>query len=274
MLLYLGWRLLSPLARLLPRTWAYGVSHAIMAVVFRIWPAGRRAMRDNLRVVLQTEDAALLDAAARRQLDRYGEYLVDALLIDTLTPTQCYAAMATEDWPRIREIAAQEPILFALMHFGNWDVGGGAFTHAVGRSHVLIESLGHAALDAMVQEGRDHLGMTPVVIEQGVLAARRALRRGGALAVLFDRPITSHEAGVDVTFFDRRCRLPSGMARLALASQARVIPLGIVRQPPGSFRFATLVDLDFHYTRSADRAADVQALTQGVLNVYEHAMFL
>ena len=269
MLLYVGWRLLSPIARIVPRRWAYAVSYALMAIVFRSWPAGRRAMRDNLRTVLQTDDAALVDTVARHQLARYGEYLVDALLVNTLTPARCHAAVPTDAWPRLREIAAHEPILFALMHFGNWDVGGGAFTHVVGRSHVLVESLGHPGLDAMVQHGRDALGMTPVPIERGALAARRALRQGGALALLFDRPTAPDEPGVDVTFFGRHCRLPNGFARLALASQARVIPLAILRQRSGVFQFSALVDLDFAYTRSADRAADVQALTQGVLNVHE-----
>jgi KDO2-lipid IV(A) lauroyltransferase len=269
MLLYLGWRVLSPLARIIPRRWAYRVSHALMTIVFHAWPAGRRAMRDNLGTVLDSDDAAVIDAAARQQLHRYGEYLVDAVLIDSLTPQRCHAAMPTDIWPRLREIAAREPILFALMHFGNWDVGGGAFTHSVGRSHVLVESLGHPRLDAVVQEGRNALGMTPIAIEQGALRARRALRRGGTLALLFDRPIAPHEPGIDVTFFGRHCRLPDGLGRLALASQARVIPLAIVREQPGRFRFSALVDLDFSYTRSADRSADVRALTQGVLDVHE-----
>jgi KDO2-lipid IV(A) lauroyltransferase len=269
MLLYAGWRILGPIARIVPRNWAYAVSHVLMAVVYRVWPTGRRALRDNLRTILQTADAKAVDAAARRQMAAYGEYLVDALLIDALTPERCHAAVQTDLWPRLREIAAQEPVIFALMHFGNWDVGGGAFTHAVGRSHVLVESLGHPRLDTMVQQGRDALGMTPVAIDRGALPARRVLRQGGTLALLFDRPVAPHESGVDVTFFGRDCRLPDGLARLALASHARVIPLAIMRQRAGVFRFSALADPDFTYPRSGDRAADVRALTQGVLNVHE-----
>ena len=271
MLLYLAWRLLRTPACRLPLPQAYAVARALMQLAYWVWPAARAPMRANLLPVLGTSDRRRLDHWAARQRRRYGEYAVDALRINRLTPQDCLAALETDPdvWPRLRAIYGHEPILFALLHFGNWDVGGGAFTAACGRSHVLVDSLGHPALDRDIRAARDRLGMTPVTVEEGARPLLRALRTNGAIAILFDRPMALLEPGVEVTFFGRPCRLPIGLARLALATHARVVPLAVARLPGHTFRFRALIDLDFTYQRTGDRAADVRALTQGVLNVYE-----
>ena len=270
MLLFLGWRILKPIAKLLPRKWSYKAAHILTTAVFWIWPTGRAAMYQNLKFVLKSDDVRLLRRTSRRQLNRYGEYLVDALLIDQTTPQQCYEAMPTKVWPKLGALAQKSPILFALMHFGNWDAGGGAYSYAVGPSHVLVESLGHPSLDKFIQNGRDKLGMQTVNIRDGILIARRALAQQGTLAVLFDRPVPKSDPGVDVLFFGQKCRIPDGFARIALASQARVIPLAIARKNPKEFRFSVLIDLDFQYQQSNDKVNDITLLTQNVLNTYEN----
>ena len=271
MLLYLGWRILGSSARALPRPWAYALSHRLMDAVYRGWLPGRRALHANLQPVLGTDDPRQLERWSRRQLHRYSEYLVDALRLDALRPAECFAALETEPdvWPRLRAIYGREPILFALLHFGNWDVGGGAFSVGCGPSSVLVGPMGHPRLDRAIQAGRARLGMTPLSIERGVAPALRALRAGGTLALLFDRPLEPHEPGVDVRFFGQPCRLPAGMARLALATDARVVPLAVARCAAGRFSFRALMELDFQYRRSGDRQEDVRALTQGVLDIYE-----
>lgn len=271
MLLYLAWRLLQTPAYVLPLPQAYAVGRALMQMAYWGLPAARAVLRANLQPVLGTSDRHTLDHWSGRQLRRFGEYGVDALRLHRLTPQNCLAALETDPdvWPRLRALYGNEPILFALLHFGNWDVGGGAFTAACGRSHVLVDSLGHPALDHTIRAAREGLGMTPIPIEAGARPLLRALRKRGAAAILFDRPVAPAEPGVDVTFFGRPCRLPAGMARLALATHARVVPLAIARLPDRNFRFRALIDLDFTYPRSGDRAADIRALTQGVLDVYE-----
>ena len=275
MILYFGWRILAWPAQRLPRPWVYRVASVLMTLVFHAWRSGRAAMRDNVRTIAPPTsvdgDPGARTDLARRQMQRYGEYLVDALRLDRLTVDDCLAALETDldVWPRLRAQYGQRPLLFALMHFGNWDVGGGGYAAACGRSSVLVEPLGHPRLDAAIQGARDRIGMTPAPIETGVRSLLATLRADGTAAVLFDRPLPPGDpSGVVVTFLGRPCRLPSGMARLALASGAQVAPLAVARTAPGKFRFRALVDLDFHYTPSGDRVADVQAITQGVLDVY------
>ena len=208
---------------------------------------------------------------ARRQLQGYGEYLVDALRLAETTPQACFDAIDADagDWAAVARSHQREPLLFALMHLGNWDVLGGAYSARCGDLGVLIEPLGHSALDAAIQNDRRELGMTPLDARRDARAALRALRDNGALAVLFDRPLHSDEHGITASFFGSPCRLPQGMARLALATGARVVPLGCVRTAPGRFQFRGLVEPGFDYRRTDDRTRDVQALTQDLLDVFQ-----
>ena len=190
--------LLAPFHRLLRRL-AYALADVAADAVYALWAPGRHRIRENLRAVLGTDDGATLDYWGQRQLRRYGEYCLEALWPAGPTPAGCDAALDADpaDWERVRALAAQGPLIFALLHQGNWDVAGGAFTHNVGPSTVLVESLGARWLDAVVQGRRERLGMR-VVYETAPRAALRTLRSGGALGLLFDRPLGDGGAG-------RRC---------------------------------------------------------------------
>ena len=273
-------KLLLATARRLPWPTAYALADLAADLIYATWRPGRRRIRDNLRVVLNTDDPTTLDIWGRRQLRRYAEYLIDTLRLPRLTPADCHAALHADpaDWDRVRAAAAQGPVIFALLHQGNWDIAGGAFTHNVGPSTVLVESLGIGRLDRWMQRQREHLGMR-VVHDSDPRAAIRALRDGGALGLLFDRPLPAHEpgpdragtdrAGTDCTFLGAPCRLPAGLARLALSHKARVIPMAVIRTYSRALRFRIEIGLDFTYIQTGDRESDVQALTQSLLDWFE-----
>ena len=284
-------RIARRLARGTPDRLLYPLADLAADLTYLCWRPGRRRIRRNLAVVLNTAHNPTLDYWGQRQLRRYAEYLVDTLRLPSLTPAHCHAALQADpaDWDRVRELAAQGPLIFALLHQGNWDIAGGAFTHNVGPSTVLVESLGHPSLDAAVQQQRQRLGMH-VVYDTDPRAALRALRppgaesHGGALGLLFDRPLAppgpdNTEPGVDVRFCGAPCRLPSGLARLALTSSARVIPMAVIRTDSRALRFRVEIGLDFDYAPTGNRDHpvrdqdardnDVRALTQSLLDWFE-----
>lgn len=248
----------------------YALADIAADVTYLVWRPGRRRIRGNLRVVLGTQDTRTLDYWGQRQLRRYAEYLVDTLRLGRVTPAGCHAALEADpaDWDRVRSYTDEAPLIFALLHQGNWDVAGGAFTHNVGPSSVLVESLGHPRLDRWVQTRRERLGMD-LIYEAETRRALRVLHAGGALGLLFDRPLTPDEPGVDVRFFGAPCRLPAGLARLALSTNAKVIPMAVIRTDSRALRFRVEIGLDFGYTQTGDRASDVRALTQSLLDWFE-----
>ena len=245
--LRLGYESLGRLARALPRHRAYAAARRMMDMLWHAWPQGRAASLANAEALLPhvnwDGDAASL---AQAQWRAYGEYLVDAVRLPELTPAQCFEAVEGDaaDWARLREDYGSRPTLFAVMHMGNWDVLGGAYTHACGRSHVIVDRLGDAGLDRAVQSPRERLGMTPQTGAPGVRRAIAALQAGGTAAILFDRPPAGRDTGVAVQLFGRPARLSSTLDRVAAATNAWIIPLAAVRQRESEFRFQALINLN------------------------------
>lgn len=273
---YWGWRLFGSLARTLPRPLAYHLAGLVLEFAFLLWPAGRRAMRENLRAVLARDDPAVLAYWAARQQRRYGAYLVDAARLETLGATaaraECRDALHSPDWPTVEAAIQAGPVIFALMHLGNWDVCAGALAARMppGSAAFLVpaEPLKHPALDATMRRTRAALGLEllPATGSGGRLL--RALKRGQSVALLIDRPLGPRHQGVDVTFCGQPCRLSAGMARLALASGAPVIAAGAVRRASGSFLFEGFATVALAPPPTGARARDIQALTQAVLDAF------
>ena len=243
-----------------------------MDAVFLAWPRGRRNMRDNLRTILRTDNPATLDYWAQRPAPPLRRILPRHPPHDGLTGADCVAALDVDPavWPRLRARAAQGPLIFTSLHTGNWDLAAAACAHELGALTVLVQSLGHPALDAAFRRGRRRLGVHPIDIDRGLRPTLRILRDGGAVGLLLDRPLAPHQPGVDVTFCDRPCRLPAGLARLALASRARVVPMAFVRSDSRALRFRVEIDPSFTYeVHGPTRDADAQALTQSLITWFE-----
>ncbi len=247
--LALGYQTLGRAARRLPRPAAYSAARRLMTVVYHAWPRGRRAAQRNAAQLLpHVAWDGSADSLARAQFQRYGEYLVDAVRLDELTPADCYAAVGGDDprwqaqWQQLAEWYGRRPLLFAVIHFGNWDVLGGAFTHRVGPSMVLVDDLGHPALNRAEQSQRARLGMTPATGRRGLGQLVRHLHANGAAAILFDRPPRPGEQTAAESLFGQPVPLPNEIHRLAESTNAALIPLSAARQVH-EFRFHPHLDL-------------------------------
>ncbi len=264
--LALGYHTLGRAARTLPRPAAYALARRMLTALYYAWPQGRRAAHANAaRLLPHVQWPGGASTLARAQFRRYGEYLVDAVRLDELSPQDCFGALETgyeSEWAQLRDWYGRRPVLFAVMHMGNWDILGGAYTHAVGRSMVLVDDLGHPALNDAIQTQRERLGMQPAAGQRGLRQIVAHLRANGTAAILFDRPIGRRERVVEASLYGERCRLPATMGRIAALTNAKVIPLTAVRR--GLLQFQPRLDLDF------ETADDPHQIVAQTLTRFEH----
>lgn len=248
--LALGYQTLGRAARTLPRPLAYAAAQRLMDAVYLGWPRGRNAARRNAQFLLPHVNwSGSAASLARAQFQRYGEYLVDAVRLDELTPEQCFDAVAGNDstwsdhWRQLEEWYQRRPVLFAVIHFGNWDILGGAYTHRVGTSMVLVDDLGHPALNKTIQDQRARLGMTPATGRQGLRRIVDHLNHNGTAAILFDRPPRPNEQTTTESLFRQQVAIPNQIHRIAQATNAKLIPLAATRQAH-DLRFTPYLNLD------------------------------
>lgn len=248
--LALGYQTLGRAARALPRPAAYAAARRMMDAVYLGWPRGRNAARHNAEFLLPHVDwIGSASSLARAQFQSYGEYLVDAVRLDELKPADCFEAVGGNDptwsdqWQQLEEWHGKRPVLFAVIHFGNWDILGGAYTHRIGPSMVLVDDLGHPALNRAIQDQRARLGMTPASGRQGLRQIIDHLNDNGTAAILFDRPPRPNEQTVTETLFGREVNVPNEIHRIAESTNAKLIPLAATRQDH-ALQFTPYLDLD------------------------------
>lgn len=275
-LLYLGWLTAGRLVRRMPEERAYGAARRAMEAVYRCWPRGRRAALANARVLAAESDRESWrhdpSLLALEQFRRYGELLVDAANLPRRTPQECYEAVSAPRgaWERLEAQRRSGPLILALMHFGAWDVLGGAWTHhralhgGGGELHVIADSLGHAALDREMRRARQRLGARTLMHRRGLRRAVEVLRAGGAVAVLIDRPVGSRERSVKGELFGRAVTVSDVLGRLSVFTDAPVQPLAAVRTAGDRGRFEGLM-----HASGPLRGDSVSEVTRGVLAAFE-----
>ncbi len=248
--LALGYQTLGRLARVLPRPAAYAAARRMMDGVYLAWPRGRRAAVRNAEFLLpHVHWSGSTPSLARAQFRRYGEYLVDAVRLDELSPQDCFEAVGADDpayadqWAQLEQWYERRPVLFAVIHFGNWDILGGAYTYRIGPSMVLVDDLGHPALNRAIQDQRARLGMTPASGRSGLRQIISHLQDNGTAAILFDRPPRPNEQTTRESMFGQSVTIPNEIHRIANATNAKLIPLAATRRGH-DLRFIPHLDLD------------------------------
>ncbi len=229
-----GWRLI----RVLPSPVAEAAFRAAADVAARHNGPGVRQLRRNLARVVPASGVAELDDLVRRGLRSYARYWYEVFRL----PAVDHRTLHREVDPNVvgrryldEALAAGRGAVVALPHTGNWDVAGVWLVGHSGRFTTVAERLRPESLYRRFVAYRERLGFeilpltgsdtrTHEVLEQ-------RLRANGVVCLLADRDLTS--SGVVVELFGEPTSMPSGPARLALATGAPLLPAGAYFAPDG-----------------------------------------
>jgi KDO2-lipid IV(A) lauroyltransferase len=114
-------------------------------------------------------------------------------------------------------------VLFLTAHLGGWEVG--SFAHSV-HGHTLrivVRALDNPYLDRMVERYRTLHGNSTFEKQDFARGLISAMRAGETVGLLMDQNMTP-PAGVFVDFFGMKACAASGIARVALRTDASVVP--------------------------------------------------
>ncbi len=159
-------------------------------------------------------------------------------------------------------------VLFLTGHMSAWELA--PFAHALyGHPlHFLVRPVANRRVDALVDSYRCLSGNAPIEKNRAARAILKVLGEGGTVGILADHN-TAVEESVFVDFFGILASTTSGLARLALRTDAAVVP-GFLRWDAASQKyilgFAPAVEL----SRSDDEESDVVENTARFTKVIEH----
>jgi KDO2-lipid IV(A) lauroyltransferase len=264
MIIYWIFRLIIVLARPFPPKVGYFFARIIADVCYLFFREQRRALKDAMARVLNTDDEAEISLAARRSFRNFGKYVIDFIHFLDSTPEEVRRRIVFDRIERIDEALAEgRGIMFITLHFGNWDMGAAGLAAYGYPVNVVAETFRYPQMNALIQGSRRHLGMKVTPMERVGPGIIRALRRGEILALLIDAPEPGGTAKVD--FFGAPMEVPVGPARIALRTGARVMPAVMLRVRGEEEKVRPVIDFGLVYEKTGDEEEDVRRLTQQIM---------
>lgn len=166
-----------------------------------------------------------------------------------------------------RALARGKGVLFLTAHLGAWELS--AFTHSLyGHPlHIVMRPLDNVYLDRLMRRYRTMHGNSTVDKDDFVRGLLSAMKAGETVGILMDTNMTPPQ-GVFADFFDIPACTASGLARIALRTDAAVVP-GFTIWDPALRKYRLRFDPVLKLIRTGNDDADILANTALFTKVIE-----
>ena len=158
-------------------------------------------------------------------------------------------------------------VIFLTGHIGAWEIS--SFAHALYGFplHYMARPLDNPSVDALVNRVRGLAGNQPIFKNESARAILKILRDSGTIGILADQN-TMPEEGVFVNFFGKPACTSTGIARLALHTDAAVVP-GYAIWDEDLRKYRLRFEPEVPLARTGDEERDVLENTQRFTKVIE-----
>jgi KDO2-lipid IV(A) lauroyltransferase len=252
--------LLVRILGVLPRPLARAMGIALGHIVRLLHPRLRRVGLRNLELAFPEMPEAERRRIVRAVFTSLGRLLAEVCLFPRYTPENVSQVAVYDGLENF--LAAErrgKGVLFLTAHLGGWEVGSFAHSLYGHKLHIVVRPLDNPYLDALIRRYRTLHGNTTFDKQDFARGLLGAMKAGETVGVLMDTNMTPPQ-GVFVDYFGHLACTASGVARVALRTDAAVVPaFTIWDEKLGKYRirFDPMLEL----VRTGDDAADVVANT-------------
>lgn len=230
---YYLFRLGKFLARILPRRVSHAMVMSLCDLHFRFSKKDRKAVENNLRIVLNVDHVPPQDV---RAVFRYfGEYL-----LEFFTMTKLLSPEFVREHVRINNIEYLNEVLqkgkggiIVSAHLGNWEMGGAVLPMLGFPLSVVALAHKDPRVNALFNAQREAFGAMVIQTDVAVRHVIEHLRRNRLIAILGDRDFG--QRGVVMDFLGRKAVIPKGSAFFSLKMGAPIIPMFFIRRGQDNF---------------------------------------
>lgn len=216
-----------------------------------------------------------VNVLTRKTFQNYGQYLLDYMVMHRLYPSNKDKWVEEEvggDY-MIEALRMGKGVICITPHLGNWEIGGLLFSFRGGELNVLTLDERDLDTKSFREEMRKRRGIKNIYINpkddspMAILDAVKTLRRNEIVAMLGDRIETQKTMTFD--FFGKKTPFPIGVAILAMATGAPVLPVFVVMERNRKYRGVIESPIYFNASSRDDREAVIRKGMESLIKKFE-----
>jgi len=257
-------KILGILPRPLSRACAIALAQAFYLLHRRLRRVGMR----NLQLAFPEKSQRDRKRILRGVFTSLGRQLAEVCQFPKYTRENVDQVVAYDGAENFEQAYARgQGVIFLTAHFGAWELS--AFAHSLHGHwlHIVMRPMDNLYLDRLIQSYRTMHGNKTVGKDDFVRGLLGAMKCGETVGILMDTNMTPPQ-GVFVNFFGIPACTASGLARIALRTDAAVVPgFTIWDESLGKYRLR--FDPALELIRTGDLEADIVANTQQFTKVIE-----
>ncbi len=261
------WAILNMLG-VLPRGLARGLAAAVASALYGMLPRLRRTAELNLRLAFPEWDDERRRDVIRGMVRNLGWMAAEFAHFPRYTRENIEEALILDGHENFLNGQRRgKGVLYLTGHIGAWELS--SFAHALYGFplHYMARPLDNARVDNLVNHYRCLSGNQPIFKNDSARALLKTLKEAGTVGILADQN-TMPEEGVFVDFFGKSACTTTGIARVALHTDAAVVP-GYAYWDPSIGKYRLRFEPAVELIRTGDTERDVFVNTQKFAKVIE-----
>ncbi len=252
----------------LPRSMARFFGARFAAIVYALQPRLHRVARFNLEIAFPEWSEWQREQAIRGMVRQIGWMVGEFSQFPKYTREAIEKIVVIDGAENFAEARARgEGVLFLTGHMSAWELA--PFAHALyGHPlHFLVRPIANRRVDDLINGYRCRSGNRPIDKNRAARAMLRVLGEGGTVGILSDHN-TALDEGVFVDFFGLPASTTSGLARVALRTNAAVVP-GFLCWDESLHKYRLQFGRAVELARSGNEEEDVRENTARFARVIE-----
>jgi len=261
------WAVLKKLG-ILPRGMSRGMAALFARVLYALRPKLRKTAGINLRIAFPEWSEERRAEAIRGMLSNLGWMAAEFARLPKYSRKNIENVVVLDGHENFLEAQRRgRGVLVLTGHIGAWELS--SFAHALYGypMHYMARPLDNRRIDTLVNRYRCLAGDRPIFKNESARAMLKILKDGGTIGILADQNTLPTE-GVFVDFFGKQACTTAGIARVALHTDAAVVP-GYAVWDEGLKKYRLRFEPAVELIRTGDAERDVLENTQQFTKVLE-----
>jgi len=253
---------------LLPRPLARSIGAGLARVLYFLLPKLRRTANVNLQIAFPESTLARRRAIERAMVRNLGWMAAEFAHFPLLTKDNISQLVVLHGNENFLEGQRRgKGVLFLTGHIGAWELS--SFAHALYGYplHYMARPIENRRIDALVNGYRCSSGNQPIFKNESARVMLKVLKEAGTVGILADQNTMPNE-GTFVEFFGKLACTTSGIARVALHTDAAVVP-GYIVWDARIQKYRLCFEPPVELIRTGDLEHDVVTNTQNFAHIIE-----